>query len=75
MTNASYCIPTHSEETIKAIPVRAPFGYYGAKQRIARQIIDILPPHYAWVEAFCGSAALTLSKKPVPIEVVHASSL
>lgn len=66
-----YCEPTHSEETIKAIPVRAPFGYYGAKQRIARQIIDILPPHYAWVEAFCGSAALTLRKTPVPIEVIN----
>jgi len=66
-----YCATTHSEATIKTPPARAPFGYYGAKQRIARQIIDILPPHNAWVEAFCGSAALTLSKTPVPIEVIN----
>ena len=43
------------------------FGYYGAKVRIASQIINSLPPHNAWVEAFCGSAALTLAKKPAPI--------
>jgi DNA adenine methylase len=52
-------------------PVRAPFGYYGAKQRLARQIASMLPPHNAWVEAFCGSAALTLAKRPAPIEVIN----
>ena len=51
--------------------VRAPFGYYGAKQRIARQIVSNLPPHNAWVEAFCGSAALTFAKAPAPIEVIN----
>jgi len=54
-----------------ARPARPPFGYYGAKQRIARRIIQSLPPHHAWVEAFCGSAALTLAKDPVPIEVIN----
>jgi len=47
------------------------FGYYGAKVRIASQIINSLPPHNAWVEAFCGSAALTLAKRPAPIEVIN----
>ena len=51
--------------------VRVPFGYYGAKGRIARQIVSTLPPHNAWVEAFCGSAALTLAKPPAPIEVIN----
>lgn len=50
---------------------KPPFGYYGAKQRIARRIIDSFPPHNAWVEAFCGSAAITLAKPPVPIEVIN----
>jgi len=67
----NYTTPTHTEDTLKAKPVRAPFGYYGAKQRIAQQIIKHLPPHNAWVEGFCGSAALTLAKKPVPIEVIN----
>ena len=51
--------------------VRAPFGYYGAKLRIVSKIVNGLPPHNAWVELFCGSAALTLAKKPAPIEVIN----
>lgn len=70
MSNA-YIIPTHTESSIKAKPVRAPFGYYGAKQRLARRIVETLPPHNAWVEGFCGSAALTLAKNPAPIEVIN----
>ena len=52
-------------------PAKPPFGYYGAKQRISRQIISSLPPHNCWVEAFCGSAALTLAKVPAPIEIIN----
>src|SRR5712692_11538601 len=52
-------------------PLTAPFGYHGAKQRIASQIVAKLPPHNAWVEAFCGSAALTLAKRPAQIEVIN----
>jgi DNA adenine methylase len=51
--------------------IKPAFGYYGAKQRISHQIIDPLPPHNAWVELFCGSAAITLAKKPAPIEVIN----
>src|ERR1019366_10105337 len=52
-------------------PLRAPFGHYGAKRRLASQIVVDLPPHNAWVEAFCGSAALTLAKVPAQIEVIN----
>ena len=58
-------------DTRRAKPVRAPFAYYGAKQRLARRIVAMLPPHNAWVEAFCGSSALTLAKAPAPIEVIN----
>jgi DNA adenine methylase len=51
--------------------VKPPFGYYGAKQKIASQIIKMMPPHHAWVEAFCGSSAITFAKKPAPIEVIN----
>jgi DNA adenine methylase len=51
--------------------VNTPFGYFGAKNKIALQICSGLPPHNCWVEAFCGSAALTLSKAQAPIEVVN----
>src|SRR5438552_15583209 len=50
---------------------KPPFGYYGAKQRISSQIIDLFPPHNAWVEGFAGSAAITLAKPPAPIEVIN----
>lgn len=52
-------------------PLSAPFGYYGSKQRLAARIVAGLPPHNAWVDAFCGSAAVTLAKKPAPIEVIN----
>ena len=51
--------------------VKPPFGYYGAKQKIATHIIKMMPPHNAWVEAFCGSSAITFAKKPAPIEVIN----
>lgn len=51
--------------------VKPAFGYFGSKNRLALQLCHELPPHNAWVEAFCGSAALTLAKKPAPIEVIN----
>jgi len=47
------------------------FGYFGSKRRIAAKLQDRLPPHNAWVELFCGSAAMTLAKKAAPIEVIN----
>ncbi len=41
---------------------KPPSGYYGSEHRLASQIIKYLPPHNAWVEASCGSAAMTLAK-------------
>ena len=51
--------------------INTPFGYFGSKNKIALQLSQNLPPHNCWVEAFCGSAALTLRKKPSPIEVIN----
>jgi len=50
---------------------KSPFGYFGSKHKLALPIIKYLPPHNAWVEAFCGSAAVTLAKDPVQIEVIN----
>ena len=51
--------------------IAPPFGYFGSKHKLALQLCENLPPHSCWVEAFCGSAALTLAKKPAPIEVIN----
>lgn len=68
----SYCTHHAAEaEGDTPLPVRAPFGYYGAKVSLVGKFLKELPPHNAWVEAFCGSAALTLAKPPAPIEVIN----
>lgn len=59
------------QECVKIQPVRSSFGYLGSKRRIAKRIIQIMPPHNAWVEAFCGSAALTLAKPAAQIEIIN----
>jgi DNA adenine methylase len=51
--------------------IKPPFGYFGAKQRLASRIIEMLPRHNAWVEVFCGSAVVTLNKPVAPIEVIN----
>jgi DNA adenine methylase len=55
----------------KHLHKNTPFGYFGSKKKIALTLCKRLPPHNAWVEAFCGSAALTLAKQPVPIEIIN----
>ena len=66
-----YTTPIENDIDKITWPVKSPFGYYGSKTRIAKHIIENIPPHNAWVEAFCGSAAITLAKEPAPIEVIN----
>jgi DNA adenine methylase len=70
-TNNDCVIAPRGFDAKKVCRIKPPFGYYGAKQRLASRIVAMLPPHNAWVEAFCGSAAVTLAKKPAPIEVIN----
>lgn len=63
------CAQTFGNKTSKKS--ESPFGYFGSKRRIAHQILEDLPPHSAWVELFCGSAALTLAKEPAEIEIIN----
>ncbi|NVN18262.1 DNA adenine methylase [Muricauda sp. HICW] len=51
--------------------VHPPFGYFGSKTKLAIELCQNLPPHNCWVDAFCGSSAVTLAKPPVPIEVIN----
>jgi DNA adenine methylase len=61
-----------AHQALKSIPkLNTPFGYFGSKNKIATQLIAELPPHNCWVEVFCGSAAVTLSKPIAPIEVLN----
>jgi DNA adenine methylase len=62
---------TKKHKKSKRKKVNAPFGYFGSKNKIALELCKDLPPHNCWVEAFCGSAALTLRKAQAPIEVIN----
>lgn len=49
----------------------APFAWYGGKQRLAGRIVDLLPPHRTYVEAFGGAAAVLCAKRPSVLEVYN----
>lgn len=51
--------------------LRPPFPYYGAKGRLAGQIVDLMPRHRVYVEPFAGSAAVLFAKPAAPVEVVN----
>ena len=51
-------------------PMRTPLPYYGAKVSMAKRIVAALPPHDAYVEPFCGSAAVFHELPVVPADVV-----
>jgi DNA adenine methylase len=52
-------------------PTAAPFAWYGGKQRMAPRIVELLPPHRTYVEAFGGAAAVLCSKTPAVLEVYN----
>lgn len=41
-------------------------NWYGGKQKLARQIISIMPEHEHYIEVFMGSAAVFFNKPKVP---------
>lgn len=46
------------------------FKYPGAKWRLARGIVSLLPAHERYLEPFAGSAAVFFQKDPCPIETL-----
>jgi len=43
----------------------------GSKQHIVRRLIELIPPHNAYVEVFGGGATLLLQKPPSPAEIYN----
>lgn len=52
-------------------PTAAPFAWYGGKQRMAPHIVQLLPPHRTYVEAFGGAAAVLCLKSRAVLEVYN----
>ena len=51
--------------------MRTPLTYYGGKQRLAAEIVSWMPPHYAYLEPFCGGAAVLFAKPPAERETLN----
>ena len=51
--------------------MRTPITYYGGKQRIAPEIISMIPPHKIYVEPFFGGGAVFFRKPKAGIEVIN----
>ncbi len=39
--------------------MRTPVTYYGGKQRLAKKIVSMFPPHKIYCEPFLGGGAVT----------------
>jgi DNA adenine methylase len=51
--------------------MRTPITYYGGKQRIASEIISMMPAHKIYVEPFFGGGAVFFQKPKTGIEVIN----
>lgn len=51
--------------------MRQPYSYYGGKQRLAPEILPLIPPHTQYVCAFLGGGTIFWNKKPSKNEVLN----
>ena len=50
---------------------RTPLTYYGGKQRLARRIVALMPPHRVHLEPFAGGAAVHFRKPRAACETLN----
>lgn len=51
--------------------MRTPLTYYGGKQRLAAQIVALMPPHRSYLEPFAGGAAVLFHKPRAERETLN----
>lgn len=50
---------------------RTPLTYYGGKQKLAAQIVELMPSHVAYLEPFAGGAAVLFAKPAAERETLN----
>ncbi len=53
------------------VKMKTPITYYWGKQTLAPYILALMPKHTAYVEAFCGWAAMLYAKPKSKVEVIN----
>ncbi len=51
--------------------MKTPISYYGGKQTMAKQIINLIPSHQLYCEPFFGGGAVYFCKEPSKIEIIN----
>lgn len=51
--------------------VRAPFAWYGGKQKMAGWLIEHFPEHKQYIEPYCGAGHVLFAKPPSPVEILN----
>ena len=51
--------------------MRTPLTYYGGKQRLAQQIVPLMPEHRSYLEPFAGGAAILFAKPRAERETLN----
>ena len=51
--------------------MKTPIRYYGGKTAMLPHILPLIPPHTAYIEPFCGGAAVFWAKTPCKCEVLN----
>lgn len=51
--------------------MKTPITYYGGKQKMAKHIVPLIPPHNLYCEPFCGGAAIFFAKDKSNVEVLN----
>ena len=51
--------------------MKTPITYYGGKQRLADEIVIMIPKHKVYVEPFFGGGAVFFAKRKSPIEAIN----
>lgn len=65
--------PSQKPEPLKNAP-GSPFRFTGGKSRVRKEIIERMPPHSTYVEAFAGAGSVLLAKPPSEREIMNDKS-